>query len=180
MGVWVCVGVWVGVCAGEGRCLLRILRANNCIVEDAMTQVTTRDLKYWWVACRRAPGRSRGRVGRPCRNQMHGILEYRAKYNVDNLNPLDALTHKCKPYWVGEMCGVATNGHIKGCTVQVCLPPAPPRQHLQLLGASRAPVACLPAVYPGARRQSRVATHTPQLTARCCAKHSVTALAIRG
>ena len=30
--------------------------------------------------------------------RLNSILEYRAKYNVDALDPLDALSHPCKPY----------------------------------------------------------------------------------
>ena len=82
-----CFAAW----GGEARCLLRVLRGNFHVVDDAMVQ-------------------------------LYGILEYRRKYDVDSLNPLDALTHPCKPFWVGEMVGFADDAHVKGCVVQVTVP----------------------------------------------------------
>jgi len=51
--------------------------------------------------------------------QLYGILEFRAKYDVDNLNPEDALTHPCRPFWVAEIPGQATREQLKGCVIQV-------------------------------------------------------------
>ena len=55
--------------------------------------------------------------------RLYGILEYRQKYNVDQLDPYDALTHPCKPFWVGEIYPeIATQGHVKGCVIQATVP----------------------------------------------------------
>eukprot|EP01048_Picozoa_sp_COSAG05_P015458 COSAG05_NODE_1867_length_3930_cov_3.096842_5_plen_146_part_00 len=38
---------------------------------------------------------------------------------MDKLNPEDALTHPCRPFWVAEIPGQATRADMHGCVIQV-------------------------------------------------------------
>jgi hypothetical protein len=51
--------------------------------------------------------------------QFNEICDYRTKYNIGTLDPSTVGSHPCKPYWVGELPGLATGGHTRGCVVQV-------------------------------------------------------------
>lgn len=76
---------------GEARCLLRMIRANDNVVDAAIVQLTA-------------------------------ILEYRRKYEIDDLDPTLALEHPCKPFWVAELAGLGDVGHVRGAVVQVTVP----------------------------------------------------------
>eukprot|EP01050_Picozoa_sp_SAG11_P013534 SAG11_NODE_1587_length_4636_cov_3.961208_1_plen_457_part_00 len=51
--------------------------------------------------------------------QFKEICEYRRKYCIAKMNPALVLQHPVKPFWVGELPGLAAAGHARGCVVQV-------------------------------------------------------------
>ena len=97
-----CFRAW----GSEARCLLRVLRGNNHIVDDAMTQCVVA-----MAAATVPPFIPPSRTSLDClllrrfpvpwdcvACRLNGILGYRAEYSVDDLDPMDAMTHPCKPY----------------------------------------------------------------------------------